>query len=104
MIPVRYTLVRWIILVIGAAITASFFFLPLHPGALVFLSFLLVLTVMSWIVPPGIYGWLVHGVCPTCGKPVQWAAEAPPGRPYDEQIIRSCPGCNKSQVEWEYRS
>ncbi len=102
MIPVRYTLVRWIILVIGAAITASYFFLRLSVGLQFFLGFLLVLTATSWIIPPGIYGWLVQGVCPTCGKSVEWAAVNPKDKPYQEQIVVRCPGCGKSKIEWQY--
>ncbi len=104
MIPVRYTFVRWIILAIGAVITASFFLFNLHVGAKVFLGFLLVLTAMSWAVPPGIYGWLVRGVCPICGRPVEWAAVQPENRPYDEQIVMRCPTCDKSKIEWQYTS
>lgn len=102
MIPVRYSSVRWIIVVIGAIIAAYlYFFLPAI-GIQVLLYFLLVLTAMSWIVPPGIYGWLVHPVCPDCGKHVEWEAVNPPDRPYQEQIVIRCPGCGKSRVEWQY--
>ncbi len=102
MIPLRYSFVRWFIFAIGVAIAAylHYFFPPV--GLQVFLYFLLVLTATSWIVPPGIYGWLVHAICPTCGKTVRWEAVQPDGEPYREQIVIHCPGCNKSKVEWEY--
>ena len=102
MIPVRYSSVRWIIVVIGAIIAAYlYFFLP-SIGIQVLLYFLLVLTAMSWIVPPGIYGWLVRPMCPDCGKHVEWEAVNPPDKPYQEQIVIRCPGCAKSRVEWQY--
>ena len=108
MIPLRHSLVRWVIVAIGAAIAASPFVVAssyhvyFPAGALVLLVFLLILTAMSWIVPPGIYGWLLHAVCPNCGKSVEWAAVQPDGAPYHEQIVIHCPGCDKSKVEWQY--
>jgi len=102
MIPLRYTLVRWVILAIGVVIAASLYYFFFPVGVQVLLGFLLILTAMSWIVPPGIFGWLVHAVCPTCGKSVEWAAVQPEGFPYQEQIVVHCPGCNKSKVEWQY--
>ena len=103
MIPVRYSLVRWVILAIGAVIAASLYYFLLPAGLQVLLGFIFVLTAMSWIVPPGIFGWLLHAVCPTCGKSVEWEAVQPEGQPYQEQIVIRCPGCGKSRVEWEYR-
>lgn len=102
MIPMRFSFVRWVIVVIGAVIAASYYLFRLPVGLQVFLAFLLILTAMSWVIPPGIYGWLVRGVCPTCGKRVQWAAVNPENRPYQEQIVVRCPGCGESTVEWEY--
>lgn len=102
MIPMRYTLVRWVILAVGAVIAASLYYFFFPVGVQVLLGFLLILTAMSWIVPPGIFGWLVHAVCPTCGKSVEWAAVQPDGFPYHEQIVIYCPGCDKSKVEWQY--
>ena len=104
MIPMRYSLVRWVILAIGAIIAVSLYRFYFPVGLQVLLGFLLILTAMSWIVPPGIYGWLVRGVCPTCGKSVEWAAVQPDGAPYHEQIVIHCPGCDKSKVEWQYLS
>jgi endogenous inhibitor of DNA gyrase (YacG/DUF329 family) len=101
MIPVCYSLVRWVILAIGAVIAASLYYFLLPVGLQVLLGFIFVLTAMSWIVPPGIFGWLLHAVCPTCGKSVEWEAVQPEGQPYQEQIVIRCPGC-KSKVEWEY--
>jgi hypothetical protein len=102
MIPMRYTLVRWVILAIGLVIAASLYYFFFPVGIQVLLYFFLVLTAMSWIVPPGIFGWLLHAVCPTCGKSVVWEAVQPEGLPYQEQIVVRCPGCHKSKVEWEY--
>ena len=102
MIPLRYSLVRWVIVAIGAVIAVSLYYFFFPVGLQVLLVFLLILTAMSWIVPPGIYGWLVRGVCPTCGKSVEWAAVHPDGVPYREQIVVRCPGCDKSKVEWQY--
>jgi endogenous inhibitor of DNA gyrase (YacG/DUF329 family) len=98
----RYTHVRWVIVAIGIVIAASlyYFFFPI--GIQVLLYFLLILTAMSLIVPPGIFGWLVRAECPTCHKPVEWAAVQPEGMPYQEQIVVRCPGCGKSKVEWQY--
>jgi endogenous inhibitor of DNA gyrase (YacG/DUF329 family) len=104
MIPVPYTTVRWIILLIGAALVAVFFFFPLTIGALMGLGFLLAVTAMAWIVPPGIYGWLLSAKCPTCGGPVEWMAANPVGEPYNEQVVVRCRTCDKTQVEWEYRT
>ena len=102
MLPLRYSWIRWAIVVIGLVI-AAYLYLSLPPvGMQVLLYFLLILTAMSWIVPPGIYGWLLRAVCPDCGKPVEWAAVNPPDKPYQEQIVISCPGCGKSKVEWQY--
>jgi len=104
MIPLRYSWIRWVIFAIGVAL-AAYVYLFLPPiGIQVMLYFLIILTAMSWIVPPGIYGWLVRAVCPTCGKHVEWEAIQPEGRPYDEQIVIRCPGCAKSRVEWQYTS
>jgi DNA-directed RNA polymerase subunit RPC12/RpoP len=102
MIPLRYTLVRWVILVIGVILAASLYYFYFPLGIRMLLCFLLVLTAMSLIVPPGIFGWLVRAVCPTCGKPVEWAAVQPEGMPCQEQIVVRCPGCGKSKVEWQY--
>jgi uncharacterized ion transporter superfamily protein YfcC len=102
MIPLRYSHVRWVIVAIGVAIAVSLYYFFFPVGVTVFLVFLLILTAMSWIVPPGIYGWLVHAVCPTCGKTVEWEAVQPDGAPYHEQIVIHCPGCDKSKVEWQY--
>jgi hypothetical protein len=102
MIAVRYSLVRWVILTIGIVIAVSLYYFFFPVGVQVFLYFLLVLTAMSWIVPPGIFGWLVRAVCPTCGKRVEWAAIQPEGLPYQEQIVIHCPGCGKSKIEWQY--
>lgn len=101
MIRMPYTFVRWVILGIGALIAASLYYFSLSVGLQVLLGFLLVLTAMSWIVPPGIFGWLLYAVCPTCGKHVEWEAVHPDGVPYHEQIVARCPGC-KSRVEWQY--
>ena len=102
MIPLRYSWIRGVIFAIGVAL-AAYVYLFLPPlGIQVLVYFLLILTAMSWIVPPGIYGWLVHAVCPNCGKPVEWAAVQPDGAPYHEQIVIHCPGCDKSKVEWQY--
>lgn len=104
MIPIPYNSVRWVILLIGVAILALFFFLPLTIGAQFGLVFLLVLTAMSLIVPPGIYGWLVRGTCPACHGPVEWAAENPKGEPYNEQVIVKCRNGDMTKVEWSYRT
>ena len=102
MIPLRYSWTRWAIVVIGLAI-AVYLYLSLPPiGVQVLLYFLLILTGMSLIVPPGIYGWLMHAICPTCGHSVEWEAIQPDGEPYKEQIVRRCPDCGKSRVEWQY--
>jgi hypothetical protein len=102
MIPLAYSRIRWAIVVIGLSIAAYlYFFLP-PVGVQVLLYFLLVLTAMSWVVPPGIYGWLVRAVCPICGQQVEWKAVQPDGVPYREQIVIRCPGCNKSRVEWQF--
>jgi len=104
MIPIRYTSVRWVILLIGIAISSMYLFLHLSVGAQIGVGFLLVLTAMALIVPPGIYGWLVRGVCPTCNGTVAWAAVNPEGEPYNEQVVVRCPTCDKAKVEWEYRT
>jgi len=104
MIPIRSDYVRWVILAIAILIAAIWHQFSPHVGVRAFLGFLLVLTAMSWIVPPGIYGWLVRPTCPTCGARVEWTAVQPNGRPYDEQIVIRCHGCNQSKIEWEYRS
>ena len=102
MLPLRYSWIRWAIVVIGLVI-ATYLYLFLPPvGIQGLLYFLLILTAMSWVIPPGIYGWLLRAVCPTCGRSVEWAAVNPPDRPYQEQIVVRCPGCNKSRVEWQY--
>ncbi len=73
-----------------------------HIGLQFFLGVLLILTLASWIVPPGIWGWLIRGVCPTCSKTVEWEATHPLGKPYQEQIVVRCPGCDKHKIEWQY--
>ena len=101
MLPLRYSSIRKVIVFIGLAIAAYIYiFLP-PVGVEVFLYFLLILTAMSWIVPPGIYGWLVHAICPTCKHSVEWEAVQPDGEPYREQIVRRCPDCGKSMIEWQ---
>jgi endogenous inhibitor of DNA gyrase (YacG/DUF329 family) len=101
MIPLRYSWIRWVIFAIGVAL-AAYVYLFLPPlGIQVLVYFLLILTAMSWIVPPGIYGWLVHAICPTCKHSVEWEAVQPEGEPYREQIVRRCPECGKSIVEWQ---
>ena len=102
MIPLRYSLVRWIIFAIGVLIAVYLYFFMPPVGIQVLLYFLLILTAMSWIVPPGIYGWLMHAFGPSCHHSVEWDAIQPDNEPYREQIIRHCPECGKSMVEWQY--
>jgi hypothetical protein len=102
MIPLRYSSVRRVILIIGAAI-AIFLYLSLPPLPVQFaLYVLLILTAMAWVVPPGIYGWLMRAICPSCHHLVEWDAVQPDGEPYREQIVRRCPDCGKSMIEWQY--
>ena len=102
MIPMRYSWVRWAIIAIGALVAMAYYYFRLPISLQIALGFLLVLTATSWIVPPGIYGWLLGGMCPTCGKRVEWVADPPADKPYQERIIVRCPGCGMSKVEWEY--
>jgi hypothetical protein len=102
MLPLRYSLIRWAIFAIGVAIALLIFFALPPVGLQVLLYFWLILTAMSWIVPPGIYGWLVHAICPACKHSVKWDAIQPDGEPYREQIVRRCPECGKSMIEWQY--
>jgi hypothetical protein len=104
MVPIPYNSVRWVILLIGVVILALFFVLPLTVGAQFGLIFLLVLTGASWVVPPGIYGWLVRGTCPTCHGPVDWSAVNPPGEPYNEQVVAKCRNGDMTKVEFSYRT
>jgi endogenous inhibitor of DNA gyrase (YacG/DUF329 family) len=105
MIPIRSDSVRWVILVIGGLLLlALYVLLPHTVGVVMGLSFLLVLTAASLVVPPGIYGWLIHAECPTCRGPAEWVAANPEHEPYNERIVLKCPTCNTSKIEWEYRT
>ena len=102
MIHMRYSSVRRAILAIGEAIFLFNFLFVVRIDGQMFCGLLIILTLMSYIIPPGIYGWLLHPVCPNCRQSVEWDAVQPAGRPHREQIILRCPGCSKARVEWQF--
>lgn len=102
MFSIRYTFVRSILAVLALAILSAALFVAQNVAAVVALVLLLVATILSWIYPPGIYGWLLQGACPYCHGHVLWEVEQMP-EPYFEVINVRCEDCGRHKEEFALR-
>lgn len=102
MFRIRYTYVRSILAVLTLAFLAAAIYLAQNTSGVVTLLVLSVATLLSWINPPGIFGWLVQGGCPYCNGHVVWEIEQLP-EPYHEVITVRCEDCGRSKVDFAYR-
>ncbi|HEY4690818.1 MAG TPA: hypothetical protein VIK33_16005 [Anaerolineae bacterium] len=102
MFGIRYTAVRPILAVLTFAFLASAVFLAQNTGGTVALLALTVATFLSWINPPGIYGWLMQGTCAQCGGHVVWEIDQAP-QPYYEIIRWRCENCERSGIDFSYQ-
>ena len=102
MLGVRYNYVRSILAIITVALLAAGVFLARDAVSFFLLMVLVVISAMSWINPPGVYGWLVQGVCPFCHGHVVWEIQQEP-EPYNEVITARCEDCGRRKVEFAYQ-
>jgi hypothetical protein len=102
MFGIRYTHVRSVLALIALAILTAALFVARDTVTAFLLIVLLVATAMSWINPPGIYGWLFKAICPYCHGHVVWEMQQSP-EPYHEVIVARCEDCGRSKVEFAYR-
>jgi len=101
MLSIRYMYVRTVLAVFVLAFLAAAAFLAQNTAAVIILLLLAVATAMSWIVPPGIFGWLIQGACPHCNGHVIWEIRQP--EPFDEVIVVRCERCGRSEIEFAYQ-
>jgi len=101
MLRIHYSYVRTFLALIALAVltaallardTITFFLLMVW----------LVITLMSWINPPGIYGWLIQAMCPYCHGHVVWDIRQEP-EPYHEIIVVRCEDCGRSKIEFAFQ-
>jgi hypothetical protein len=101
MLGIRHPYVRSILAVIAFAFLSAAVFLAQNTAATVALLVLFIASVLSWINPPGIFGWLIQGVCPYCDGHVVWEVRQEP-EPYHEQIVVRCEKCGRTKVQFAY--
>jgi len=102
MFGIRYTFVRPILAALTLAFLAAAVFAASTTAAVVGLLVLSVTTFLSWINPPGVYGWLMQGACPHCHGHVVWEVEQVPD-PYDEVFRVRCEDCGRTKIEFSYQ-
>jgi len=102
MLRIRYTYVRSILAVFVLASLAAAIYLAQNTAAVVALLVLCVASFLSWINPPGIFGWLLWAACPHCRGRVVWEIEQLP-EPYHETITVRCQDCGRSKVDFAYQ-
>ncbi|HLF26057.1 MAG TPA: hypothetical protein VJG32_06960 [Anaerolineae bacterium] len=102
MFAIRYTFVRPILAVFALAFLAAGVFLAQNVAAVAALLALNLATALSWINPPGVFGWLLQGACPVCDGPIVWEVQQEP-QPYDERIVVHCKNCDWRKVEFAYQ-
>ena len=101
MVSIRYMYVRTVLAIFALAFLAAAIYLAQNTAAVVILLSLSVATVMSWIKPPGIFGWLIQGACLHCNGHVVWEIRQP--EPFDEVIVVRCERCGRSKIEFAYQ-
>lgn len=102
MFGIRYMYVRTILAVMALMFLAAAIFLATTAAGVVLLILLSVATGLSWINPPGIFGWLIQGVCPYCNGHIVWEIQQEP-QPYHEVIVVRCEDCGRSKVEFAFK-
>jgi hypothetical protein len=101
MLRIRYTYVRSILAVFVLASLAAAVTIAQNTAAVVALLVLCVASCLSWINPPGIFGWLLQAACPHCPGRVVWEIEQLP-EPYHEVITVRCQGCGRSKIDFAF--
>ncbi len=102
MFSIRYMYVRTILAVFVLASLAAAVFLAQNTAAVVALLALCVASALSWINPPGIYGWLIQGACRHCNGRVVWEIRQQP-EPFHETIVVHCERCGRTRVEFSFQ-
>ena len=102
MIPLRYDLTRWVIVVLTLLLIIVFGVLHPTGGALVLSLLLLLASASAIVAPPGIFVWLLRPICPECRGHVEWAVEQGRVNPYQEQLVVRCPDCGGRKVELSF--
>lgn len=102
MLSIRYTYVRTILAVFALAFLAAAVYLAQSTAGVVLLLVLSVAAFLSWINPPGVFGWLMQGMCPYCHGHVVWEIAQLP-EPYHEVISVRCEDCGRNKVEFAFR-
>ena len=102
MFRIRYLYVRTILAVLTLAFLVAAVYLPQSTAGTAALLLLSIATGLSWINPPGIFGWLIQAACPYCNGHVEWEIQQVP-EPYYEVFTVRCQDCGRSKVELAYR-
>ena len=102
MFNIRYTYVRSILAALALGFLAAALTIAQNTAAVVALVVLFIATGLSWIYPPGIFGWLLQGSCPYCHGHVVWDVEQVP-EPYFEVIRVHCEDCGREKIEFALR-
>lgn len=102
MFRIRYSYVRAILAVLALAFLVAAVYLAQSTAGVAALLLLSIATGLSWINPPGLFGWLVQGACPHCHGHVVWEIQQVP-EPYYEIFTVRCEDCGRSKVELAYR-
>ena len=102
MFGIRHPYVRSILAAFALVFLVAALFFAQNTAARVALLALFIASVLSWINPPGIFGWLMQGVCPYCNGHVVWEVRQEP-EPYHEQIVVRCEQCGRTKVQFAYR-
>ena len=104
MLSIRYTYVRTILAVLALA----FLLAAVTPGrdtaTVVLLTLLTVAAALSWINPPGVFGWLLQGACPHCHGHVVWEIQQVPDVPYHEVFVVRCEDCGRNKIEFAFKT
>ena len=102
MFSIRYTLIRPVLAVLTLLFLSAAVLVATTTLGLVVLIALTVMTFLSWINPPGVFGWLMQGACPHCSGHVVWEINQLP-EPYHEVITVRCESCGRSKVVFSYQ-
>ncbi len=101
MLFIRYPYVRWFMALLALIWLGLWIGLRLQGPARIGVILALVMTVLAWINPPGVYSWLITPTCPQCGGRLRWSVIQPDDHdPYAEEIRVACARCNWSQTEF----
>jgi len=104
MLSIRYTYVRTILASLAVAFLLAAVTLGHDAATIVVLILLTVAAGLSWINPPGVFGWLLQGACPYCHGHVVWEIQQVPNVPYHETFVVRCEDCGRSKIEFAFKT